>query len=135
MPSKNLHILIRIIWFYFIGLPIGALWLHIAWFFGITLIGLPICLWMINLAPAIMTLKQEGAFKEFNVNGQTAYFIEKTSQETSFIMRAFYFILVGWWLSLLWTEFALLASATFIFIPIGFWMINRLPFIMTLKQS
>jgi uncharacterized membrane protein YccF (DUF307 family) len=135
MPQKDLNIIIRVIWFYFIGLPVGIIWLHIAWFFGITLIGLPICLWMINLAPAIMTLKQEHNFKEFKIDGKTAFFIDETSKNTSFLMRAIYFLLVGWWLSLLWTEFALLASATFFFIPVGFWMINRLPFIMTLKQN
>ena len=112
MPVKKLNIVIRVIWFYFIGLPIGAVWLNVAWLFGITLIGLPICFWMINVAPAIMTLKQEGSFKEFKVDTETAYFIEQTSKETSFIMRAIYFLLAGWWLSLLWIEFSLIASAT-----------------------
>ena len=135
MAGKDLNIILRLLWFYFIGLPIGAIWLNVAWFFGITIIGLPICIWMINEAPGIMTLKQQHRFKEFKVGNKTAYFIEDRFKQTSFFWRALYFLLIGWWLSLVWIEVSLIASATFIFIPLGFWMINRLPFVMTLRQD
>jgi len=135
MAQKQLNIIIRVIWFYFIGLPIGVFWLNFAWLLGITIIGLPICIWMINAAPGIMTLKQQDYYEEFKVGEKTAYFLNKASQETSFIWRAIYFILFGWWVSLIWIEVSLVLSATFILIPVGFWMINRLPLVMTLKDE
>ncbi len=134
MPRKELNIIFRLLWFYFIGLPVGVVWLHVSWFLGITIIGIPICLWMVNLAPAIMTLKQEGAYEEFKVGGKTAYYL-KAAESTNFFVRTIYFVLVGWWISLLWTEIALIAAVIFIGIPLSFWMINRLPFVMTLQQN
>ena len=134
MPRGELNIVLRLLWFYFIGLWIGGVWLHVAWFCGITIIGLPICIWMINLVPSIMTLKQQGCYKKFEVGGKTAYYL-KAAEQTNFFVRAVYFILVGWWLGLFWIELSLLAAASFIGIPLSFWMINRLPFIITLKQD
>lgn len=132
--ARQMNIILRLLWFYFVGLWLGAIWLNVAWFLGITIIGLPLCLWMINLAPTIMTLKQEGAYKKFEVGGRTAFYL-KAAEQSNFFVRAVYFLLVGWWLSLFWTELALLLAASFIGIPVAFWMINRLPFVMTLRNS
>lgn len=134
MAPRQLNIVVRLIWFYLIGIPVGIVWLHVAWFAGITILGLPICLWMINLAPAIMTLRQEGRFEEFRVGTRTAY-VMKAAEQTSFFLRVLWFLLVGWWASLFWVEVSLVAAATFIGIPLAFWMINRLPFVMTLRES
>ena len=131
MPGQ-MNIIVRLLWFYFVGLWIGGIWLNIAWILGITIIGLPICIWMIDLAPAIMTLKQEDCFEKFELGGRTAY-VFSGERETSLVVRILYFVLVGWWLSLLWIELALFFAATFIGIPVSFWMINRLPTVMTLK--
>ena len=134
MSDVNVNIILRLLWFYFIGLWIGLFWLHIAWIFGITIIGLPICIWMINLAPAIMTLKNESHFEKFEVKGKTAYYLKK-AEESNFVVRMLYFLLIGWWLGLFWIELSLIAAVSFVGIPISFWMINRLPFVISLKHS
>jgi len=48
------------------------------------------------------------------------------------VIRIVYFLLIGWWLGALAAGFAFLCCATFIGLPIGTMIFNRLPSIMTL---
>ena len=54
--------------------------------------------------------------------------------EPSFIVRALYFIFIGWWFSLIWINTAWALDASIIGLPFGLWMINRTPQILTLKS-
>ena len=44
-----------------------------------------------------------------------------------FVLRAIYFVLIGWWFSLLWSLLAWLLCVTIIGLPLGVLMFNRLP--------
>ena len=48
-------------------------------------------------------------------------------------VRAIWFLLVGWWLSWIAIVIAYAACVTIIGIPLGFWIFNRLPAIITLR--
>jgi hypothetical protein len=50
-----------------------------------------------------------------------------------FLTRSLYFVFVGWWLGGLWLGGALALMTTLVGLPLGLWMINRLPQVMTLK--
>jgi uncharacterized membrane protein YccF (DUF307 family) len=50
-----------------------------------------------------------------------------------FLLRAIYFVLVGWWLTLLWINAAWALNATYVLLPLGLWMLNRVPQVLTLK--
>lgn len=50
-----------------------------------------------------------------------------------FLIRVLYFILIGWWVSLIWSLIAYLLCLTIIGLPLGLVMLNRLPQILTLK--
>lgn len=52
---------------------------------------------------------------------------------TPALVRAIYFVLVGWWLTLLWINVAWAMNATIIFLPVGLWMLNRVPQVLTLR--
>jgi uncharacterized membrane protein YccF (DUF307 family) len=41
-----------------IGLALGALWLTVAWFFGVLILTLPLSIWMIDRSPAVITLEK-----------------------------------------------------------------------------
>lgn len=55
------------------------------------------------------------------------------SNDPSFAVRAFYFLVVGWWLSGLAIVAAYVAFLTVVGIPVGIMILNRLPQITTLK--
>lgn len=127
-------LLIRLCWFYFAGLWLGGIWLAVAWLLCVSIIGLPAGLWMIHRAPAIFTLRQGGVVKEFEFEGKAAYYFDEVEQP-NFLIRVIYFLVFGWWFSLLWAKLALVAAATFVGLPVAFWMINRLPYVVSLHRG
>ena len=134
MAKNELNIVFRLLWFYCLGLWLGALWLLGAWICCVTIIGLPLGMWMVERAPAIMTLKDEDRYGTIQIGDKTAYYLKK-AEDVPIVFRFLWFILIGWWLGLVWIKLSFFAAFTFIGIPLSFWMINRLPFVMTLKES
>ena len=57
------------------------------------------------------------------------------TEQTSFLVRALYFIFLGWWLSLFWMIGSYLLMLTVIGIPLGLMMVNRLPYVFTLPRG
>jgi len=66
-----------------------------AWLLNVTVILLPIGIKLINLVPTVLTLGGHGRFQNPSRRGATLAH-----------RRAVYFVLVGWWLSLLWANVA-----------------------------
>jgi uncharacterized membrane protein YccF (DUF307 family)/ribosomal protein L40E len=120
----ELSIGVRALWFLFVGLWAGQLWLLLAWLLNITLIGLPLGMWMLNQMPQVMTLRQQ----------RRGLRPLAGSSDVPFVVRAVYFILIGWWLSLLWMELAWLASATIFGLPLSFLMFERTSTVATLAE-
>jgi uncharacterized membrane protein YccF (DUF307 family) len=50
------------------------------------------------------------------------------------ILRAAYFVLIGWWWSAVWLIVAYLLCATILLLPIGLLMFRYMPFMTTLKR-
>jgi hypothetical protein len=92
---------------------------------NLTLIGLPLGMWMLNQMPQVMTLRQQ----------RHGLQTPATRSRVPFVARAIYFVLVGWWLSLLWVELAWLASALLLGLPLGFLMFERVGTIATLADT
>ena len=122
---EELPIGIRALWFLFVGLWAGQLWLLVAWLLTLTLIGLPLGLWMLNQLPRVMTLHQQRRGLQLVAGRSTV----------PFVARAAYFVLIGWWLSLLWVELAWLASALIFGLPLGFLMFERAGTVATLADA
>ncbi|MBF0410273.1 MAG: YccF domain-containing protein [Candidatus Riflebacteria bacterium] len=129
-----LFLILRIVWFVFIGLPLGWTCIQIGWFLMLTIIGIPISLWLFGKIPMIMTLqlKVEDRYK-LNLR-ENEVFLNNTDQY-SMLIRIPYFILIGWWFSYIWINLAYILTATVIGLPFGFWMFNRLPFVVFLTKS
>jgi uncharacterized membrane protein YccF (DUF307 family) len=128
--------LIRGLYFLFIGLWLGAIWMLAAWFFNITIIGLPIGLSMLNSLPQVMTLRPRRVQTTVTtVNGKTVI-DQGNVRQRPFLLRALYFILVGFWLSLVWLIIAwVIAGFTLgLGLPVAFWMFDRVPAITTLAR-
>jgi uncharacterized membrane protein YccF (DUF307 family) len=125
VTPEELPIGIRALWFVAVGLWVGQLWLLAAWLINLTLIGLPLGMWMLNQLPQIMTLRRQ----------RSGLQMPSGRSNVPFIARAIYFVLVGWWLSLLWVELAWLASALILGLPLGFLMFERVATVATLADS
>lgn len=128
--------LVRLLYFILIGVWLGAIWIILAWILNITIIGLPLGLAMINSLPQVMTLRPARRREVIEVrNGVPVLRTESLSQHNFFI-RALYFILIGWWLSLIWMILAwVLTGITLgLGLPIAFWMFDQVPALTTLAR-
>lgn len=132
---RNPGCLIQLLWFAFIGWWLGQAWMIIAWLFMISILGIPIGIIMLNMLPKVIALREPA--REVAVFRQADGKLVKNELEhrqLPFLIRALYFILIGWWFSAIWMEVAYLLCATIIGLPLGFWMFDRIPATLTLRQ-
>ena len=128
--------LIRILYFLVIGLWLGGFVTVAAWVLIISIIGMPLGLWLLNNLPTLMTLRPQTYYASTTVvNGQTVY-SEQRERQYPFLLRALYFIVIGFWFSLVWMLLAWLISLVILGLafPLSFWMFNRVPCVTTLAR-
>jgi uncharacterized membrane protein YccF (DUF307 family) len=51
------------------------------------------------------------------------------------LLRIIYFFLFGWWATGVWINVAWFLNATILGLPVGLWMLNRVPMVLTLRPS
>ncbi len=56
-----------------------------------------------------------------------------TRSGPGFLIRALWFVFIGWWASFLLINLAVVVSFTVIGIPLAIWLMNRIPQVVTLK--
>ncbi len=122
MTQRSL--LVRAIWFVFVGWWLTPIVVNLAWFLNATIILLPIGIKLINLVPTVLTLKEP--------RGLTVP--ESGRGQRSLLVRALWFVLIGWWFSFLWANLAVLFALTIIGLPITLWMADRLPYVTSLYR-
>jgi len=125
--------IIRVLWFFIVGWELTGAWILIAWALNATIIGLPLGLWMIDRVPQVLTLKSRSGTWVVNSKRGFSQFLPK--RQPSLLVRAVYFVLVGWWFSLLWAALAWALCATIIGLPLGVMMLHALPTVTTLHQN
>lgn len=128
--SESPSLIVRGIWFIFVGWWLTGLVLGIAWFLNLTIIGLPIGIKLINKAPYALTLKK----LESEESVETVEMGGSSGDSPSLLVRGAYFVLIGWWASGLLTATAYLLSLTVIGLPIGVKLFNYLPYVVSLKK-
>lgn len=128
-------LILRVVWFVFFGWWIGQICLTLAWVLNLTIIGLPLGLFMLNKLPVVMTLKPRSAQITMRTNADGSYTVVRRHRDQHpFWVRAVYFALVGWWASLLWAEIAFVLCLLIITLPVGFMMFDRIPAVTTLAR-
>lgn len=125
--NDAINLMMRAIWFCFIGWWLGLLWSLSAWLFNLTLIGLPIGLMMLNATPTVTTLQPRHRLPPLARRA--------VGPEHPLLLRAIWFVMIGWWASLIWLFVAWAFSLTILLMPISFWMWNRIPTITTLAAE
>lgn len=132
--GESASLLVRALWFLFVGWWLTGIWLAVAWLLLVTIVGAPLGIMLINRVPFVLSLKRRGVeTRVVSEDGETS--IEHTSPEQSpLLLRAVYFLLVGWWLSLLWMGIAYLFSLSILGLPIAIWLFGKLPYVVSLYR-
>ncbi|MFD1599669.1 YccF domain-containing protein [Halobellus rarus] len=128
-------IVVRAVYFLLIGWWASGIWLSIAWFLNLTIIGMPLGIKMINKVPKIVSLKnQKVTVTIARTEAGDVTVTESTSEQYSLVVRGVYFLLIGWWFSGVWMSIAWLASISIVGLPVAVWMYDRLPFVVSLYK-
>ena len=123
-------VIVRVLWFIFFGWWVGAGVSALAWSLNLTIIGLPLGLWIINRLPSIITLRPQES-----IYVVTPYGLVTGVRQRSFVVRAIWFLAIGWWLSGLWMALAYTCLVTIVLMPVAFWMYGRVGAVTTLYRS
>ena len=115
--------LVQGLWLLFVGWWLSGIAISAAWALNNTIIGLPIGLTILNYLPMIVALQSPRS----TLAGQEL-------RQRPFLVRAAWFLLVGWWWSGIWLGIAWLLSITIVLLPVALDMVRRAPFMTTLKR-
>ena len=133
--SQSPSIVVRAVYFLLVGWWASGIWLSVAWVLIVTIVGTPIGIKMINWVPKIVSLKERRIATERARTGDGSVTItESTNDQHSLLVRAVYFLFVGWWASGVWMSIAWVASVTIVGLPLAIWMYSRLPFVVSLYR-
>ena len=122
MAQRSLFV--RALWFLLIGWWLTPILVNIAWAVTVTVVLAPVGIKLVNLVPTALTLQEPRSLAA----------PEYGRGQRSLLVRAIYFVLVGWWLSFLWANLAALFAITIVGLPVAIWMANRLPFVTSLYR-
>ena len=136
VPNPGPGCLVRGLYFIFVGSWLGLFWILAAWFLNLTIIGLPLGLAMINRIPQVMTLKPVRVQTTVEVKDGAPVVRQTALKQPPFLLRAIYFIAIGFWFSLIWMLLAwIFTTLTLGFgLPLAFWMFDRVPCVTTLAR-
>ncbi|WP_226022743.1 YccF domain-containing protein [Halomicrobium salinisoli] len=122
MSQRSL--LVRALWFVLVGWWLTPALVNVAWLLNATVVLLPLGIKVINLVPTALTLAEPRSLSEPDAR----------EGQRSLLVRAVYFVLVGWWLSWLWANVAAALAVTIVGLPVAVWMFNRLPYVTSLYR-
>ncbi|HRW46447.1 MAG: YccF domain-containing protein [Caldilinea sp.] len=119
--------LIQILWFVFIGWWLGSFAVGAAYVMFLLIVTIPVGIAILNNIPMIMALRQPDRLV-------TAYG-EVSVPQHNFLLRALWFIFVGWWLAGIALTIGYALCMTIIGLPFGFVIFDMVPAMLTLRRS
>jgi uncharacterized membrane protein YccF (DUF307 family) len=134
--QRGPRLLVRFIWWLFIGWWASGIAVTVAWVTLITISGIPLGIWIINRLPSILTLRPWTRHWDLGQDEQGREEVsDRGRPQIAWPIRGLWFILVGRWASGIWMSIAWLVQLTIIGIPLSLLMFNRTPFIASLYRS
>lgn len=130
--KNNPGCLVQLLWFIFIGWWAGLIWITIGFLLMVTIIGIPFGVVMFNQLPKVIALRQPRETVVTQPDGRTQVF---GPNQVNIFLRILYFIFIGWWLSAIWTFIGYLFCLTIIGLPVGLWMIEQTPALLSLYRG
>jgi uncharacterized membrane protein YccF (DUF307 family) len=135
-PSRNPGCLVQALWFVFLGSWLTPIWVTVAWVLLVSVVGIPVGVMMLNRVPRVLALRDPGEVQMRATQiGKGVYVYQpEGAAQRPFLVRAVYFLLVGWWLSALWMALAYAVCCTIIGLPLGVWMFDLVPALVSLRR-
>lgn len=126
--------LVQALWFIFVGWWLGAIAIALAWISNVTLIGLPLGMTLLNNIPRLLALQDPSRqIRAVSADGATVL-SESGPPQINIILRAAYFVLIGWWWSGIWLSIAYVLAATIVLLPVSLPMFRLTPLMTTLRR-
>lgn len=132
--SAGPPIIVRVLWYIFVGWWLSALVIVLGYFFMLTIIGIPFAFALFNRIPQALTLRPRTVRYGVEVRDGVAYLAAGTVPQRPWYWRVLYFLLIGWWFGAVWLVAAWLVGLFVITLPITFLMYNRTSAVMTLQR-
>jgi len=128
-------LLVRCVWWLFVGWWASGIAVGVAWFALATIIGIPLGIWIINRLPSILTLRPRTRTWVIGQDAEGRRVVSAAGRpQVAWYVRGVWFVLVGWWASALWMCLAWFVQLTVVGIPIALLMFNRTPFVASLYR-
>jgi uncharacterized membrane protein YccF (DUF307 family) len=126
---------VRALWFIFVGWWLTGIVSAVAWVAMVTLIGLPLGIWLINRIPTVLTLRPRTSYRYQYTDqlGRLVSFDAPIDQPPWWI-RGLWFVFVGWWASAIAMAIGWALVVLIITLPIGLWIYNRVPAVASLYR-
>lgn len=129
------NLLLRIVWFVLIGWWLSFFVVSLAVIANLTIVGIPLGIWLINRIPQAATLKFDRSHVAAStVDAVTTVTISDVPQRP-FWQRTLWYILVGWWLTALALYVAWLLCVIVIGMPLAFPIFSGAGKLLTLKRG
>ena len=118
----------RFIYFLAIGWWLGLFAALAGYVLCLTIIGLPVGTMLLNRLPSLVYLREAGEPCPVGHNHR------HLQEELPLLLRAFWFFVLGWSLGFMVITAGYLLAVTVIGIPLGIYLLNRVPLVMTLSR-
>jgi uncharacterized membrane protein YccF (DUF307 family) len=123
------NIILRAAWFLLVGWWLTPVVLFVGWLLHVPIVTIPLGVKLVNQTPRVLTLKPPS-----EVSGLRDPDAADPDSQYPLLVRAVWFVFVGSWLSLAWVVVAALFAVTVVGLPVSIWLLNRLPFVLSLYR-
>ncbi len=127
-------LLVRAVWFLFVGWWLTAIMSAIAWAAMITIIGLPLGIYLINRIPTFITLRPRTRQITATMEAGLLRISEHKRSQQPWYIRLVWFIFIGSWTSAIAMIVAWVLCVLILTLPLGLLLYNRIPFLASLYR-
>lgn len=130
LPRRR-SLVARTLYFLVIGWWLGFIWLLAGYVLCLSVLFLFVGLAMFPHLPAMITLGPRSGVGKYELTGRT----RSRPRQRNFLIRGVYFVSIGWWWGFIWALMAYFLCLLIVTMPLGCWILNRLPAFITLRRS
>lgn len=132
--SPEANIAIRAAWFMFAGWWMSFWAISAAALLQLTIIGIPAAVWIVNRIPQVSTLKSSRRLQVAERQAGVTVVSYADREQLKWWVRVIYYVLVGWWATVLWLYAAWFCSFTILLLPVSFLMFGQTGMIQALRR-